>query len=215
MVSHDQWWATLQKFHEKEKAFTRQRDALNAERRRLPMEKVEKPYLFDGPNGKISLLDMFEGRRQLIIYHFMFGPDATEGCTGCSMMVDNMGHPAHLHARDISIALVSRAPLEKLDAYKARMNWTLPWYSSQSSDFNHDFGVTTETGEMFGLSVFIRDDENIYRTYFTTRRGVEYLGSNVSYLDLTPLGRQEEWEDSPEGYPQTPPYQWWRRHDSY
>lgn len=215
IVSRDEWLAAHEAFLAKEKEFTRRRDALNAERRRLPMVKIEKEYIFEGPNGQVSLLDLFEGRHQLILYHFMFGPDWDEGCEGCSMVVDNMGHPAHLHARDTSRVLVSRAPLAKLEAYKARMGWTIPWYSSFDSDFNIDFGVTTDEGETFRLSVFLRDGDSIYYTYFTDGRGVEYLGSNWSYLDLTPFGRQEAWEDSPAGWPQTPPYAWWRRHDEY
>ena len=187
------------------------------------MVKIEKDYAFEGPEGKASLLDLFAGRRQLILYHFMFGPNQDEGCDGCSMVVDNVGHVAHLHARDTSFALVSRAPLAKIERYKKRMGWTLPWYSSFGSDFNVDFGVSPETpragdyqdGENFGLSVFLRDGDDIYRTYFTSRRGVEALGSTWTFLDLTPLGRQETWEDSPAGYPQTPPYQWWCRHDEY
>ena len=158
---------------------------------------------------------MAMGRRQLIIYHFMFDPDWDEGCDGCSMLVDNMGHPAHRQARDTSLALVSRAPLEKIEPFKECMSWTIPWYSSFGNDFNYDFGVTTDRGETFGLSVFLHDDDSIFHTYFTAGRGVEYLGSNWSYLDLTPLGRQEDWEDSPDGWPQTPPYEWWRHHDRY
>lgn len=215
VVSYETWLEASRKQLEKEKAFTRRRDALNAERRRLPMVKIDKHYTFQGPEGEVSLLDLFAGRRQLIVYHFMFDPKWDKGCTGCSMVVDNMGHPAHLHARDTSLALIARAPLAKIETFKTRMGWTLPWYSSFESDFNYDFGRTTEEGEMFGLSVFIRDGANIYRTYFTTLRGVEYLGGSFSLLDLTPLGRQEEWEDSPEGRPQTPTYQWWRLHDSY
>src|SRR5690606_3488250 len=130
----------------------------------------------------------FEGRRQLIIHHFMFGPEWQQGCAGCSMLVDNMGHAAHLHARDTSRALISRAPLEKLNAFKARMGWSIPWYSSYASDFNYDFGRTVDENERFGISVFIRDGEDIYQSYFTSQRGVEYLGSNWSYLDLTPFG---------------------------
>ena len=172
-----------------------------------------------GPPGKARLLDMFEGRRQLILYHFMFAPGVggwpTAGCPGCSFVVDNICHLAHLHARDTSLVLVSRAPLAKLNAYKKRMGWTLPWFSSSGSDFNRDFGATTPDGEMFGLSVFLRDGAEVFHTYFTTRRGVEYFGSAWSLLDLTPYGRQENWEDSPEGWPQTPPYTWWRRHDRY
>ena len=215
IVSRDEWLAARQELLAKEKDFTHQRDALNAERRRLPMVKIDKTYVFEGPDGKANLLDLFEGRHQLIVYHFMFDPDWDEGCDGCSMVVDNMGHPAHLHARDISRVLVSRAPLAKIEPFKARMGWTIPWYSSFGSDFNPDFGVTTGAGETFGLSVFLRDGDSIFQTYFTNGRGVEYLGSNWSYLDLTPLGRQEEWEDSPDGWPQTPPYEWWRHHDRY
>lgn len=215
IVSRDEWIAAHQEFLAKEKKFTRQLDALNAERRRLPMVKIEKEYVLEGRMGQASLLDLFEGRRQLILYHFMFDPAWDEGCDGCSMVVDNMGHPAHLHARDTSRVLVSRAPLSKIEPYKARMGWTIPWYSSFGTDFNYDFGVTTDAGETFGLSVFLRDGDSIYQTYFTNGRGVEHLGSNWSYLDLTPLGRQETWEDSPAGWPQTPAYEWWRRHDEY
>jgi predicted dithiol-disulfide oxidoreductase (DUF899 family) len=215
IVSRDEWQAARQELLVMEKAATRAQDALNAKRRRLPMVKIEKEYVFDGPDGKARLLDLFEGRPQLIIYHFMFDPEWDEGCEGCSMMVDNMGHPAHLNARGVSRALVSRAPLAKIERYKKRMGWTEPWYSSFGSDFNYDFGVTTDEGETFGLSVFLRDGSNIYQTYFNAGRGAEHLGSNWTYLDLTPYGRQESWEDSPEGWPQTPPYEWWRRHDQY
>lgn len=212
IVSEAEWQQAIEDFRGKEKAHTRARDTLNAERRRLPMTEVSKPYTFTGPHGKASLLDLFEGRKQLLLYHFMF---AESPCTGCSMMVDNMGHQAHVLARDTSRVLVSLAPHAKLEAFKKRMGWTLPWYSSAGSDFNKDFGATRDNGEMFGLSVFIRDGERIYRSYHTTLRGAEYLGSNFSYLDLTPMGRQEEWEDSPEYVPQAPPYQWWRKHDEY
>ena len=167
----------------------------------------------------VTLLDVFEGRHQLILYHFMFAPDVegwpSAGCPGCSMFVDQVGHLSHLHARDTSLVLVSRAPLQEILRYKKRMGWTVPWFSSAGSDFNVDFGVTTTEGETFGLSVFLRDGDNVFRTYFMDGRGVESLGSVWTFLDLTPLGRQEDWEDSPEGRPQTPPYQWWRRHDEY
>jgi predicted dithiol-disulfide oxidoreductase (DUF899 family) len=215
IVSQDEWLMAHQELLAQEKEATRQQDKLNAERRRLPMVKIEKEYVFEGPDGKASLLDLFEGRRQLIIYHFMFSPDWDEGCEGCSMVTDNMGHPAHLHARDTSRVLVSRAPLAKIEPFKRRMGWIIPWYSSFGSDFNYDFGVTTDEGETFGLSVFLRDGDSIFQTYFTNGRGVEHLGSNWSYLDLTPLGRQEDWEDSPDGWPRTPPYEWWRHHDRY
>ena len=214
-VSAEEWQAANEVMLVREKEATRARDALNTERRRMPMTKTEKDYTFVGPTGPATLADLFDGRRQLIVYHFMFGPDWAEGCDGCSMFVDNMGHPAHLRARDTSFALVYRAPLEKLEAFKQRMGWDVPWYSSLDSDFNFDFGVSTDEDETFGLSVFIRDGADVYRSYFTDRRGVEYLGSNWTFLDLTPFGRQEHWEDSPEGRPQSEPYIWGRHHDKY
>jgi predicted dithiol-disulfide oxidoreductase (DUF899 family) len=219
IVSAEEWQAAHAALLAKEKEATRARDALAAERRRLPRVRIDKDYVFEGAGGRARLPDLFEGRRQLLLYHFMFAPDVegwpTAGCNGCSMFVDQVGHLAHIHARDTSFALVSRAPYANIAAYRDRMGWSLPWYSSAESDFNDDFGVTTEAGETFGLSVFLRDDGEVFRTYFTNRRGVEALGSVWTFLDLTPLGRQESWEDSPEGYPQTPPYQWWRRHDEY
>jgi predicted dithiol-disulfide oxidoreductase (DUF899 family) len=217
VVSPAEWQIASEKLLVKEKGATRARDALAAERRRLPMVLIDKDYDFEGPDGKASLLDVFEGRRQLLLYHFMFAPDVegwpSAGCDGCSMFVDQIGHLAHLHARDTSFVLVSRASLPQIERYKRRMGWHVPWYSSSGSDFNVDFGVTRDDGETFGLSVFLRDGERVYRTYFTSGRGVEALGSVWTFLDLTPLGRQETWEDSPAGYPQTPPYEWWRRHD--
>jgi predicted dithiol-disulfide oxidoreductase (DUF899 family) len=219
VVSQAEWQQAHEELLGKEKEATRARDALAAERRRQPMVRIDKDYVFEGPDREASLLDLFDGRRQLILYHFMFAPDVdgwpSAGCDGCSMVVDNVGHLAHLHARDTSFVLVSRAPLAQLEAYRTRMGWTVPWYSSSGSDFNRDFGVTTDDGEIFGLSVFLRDGDDVFRTYFTSGRGVEALGSNWTFLDLTPLGRQETWEDSPPGYPQTPPYEWWRRHDEY
>ncbi|MGH7628190.1 MAG: DUF899 domain-containing protein [Gemmatimonadales bacterium] len=219
IVSPAEWQAARDELLVKEKAATRARDALAAERRRLPMVQIGKPYLFEGPHGQASLLDLFEGRRQLILYHFMFAPGVDgwpeAGCPGCSMVVDQVVHLAHLHARDTSFALVSRAPLANIDRYRERMGWTIPWFSSSGTDFNVDFGLSTDQGETFGLSVFLRDGASIYRSYFTAGRGVEALGSGWTLLDLTPLGRQEDWEDSPAGYPQTPRYQWWRRHDEY
>jgi predicted dithiol-disulfide oxidoreductase (DUF899 family) len=223
VVSPAEWEAAREGLLVKEKEATRARDAMAAERRRLPMVLIDKDYVLQGPGGETNLLDLFDGRRQLIVYHFMFGPSANEGCDGCSMVVDNIGHLAHLHARDTSFALVSRAPSAKIEPFKERMGWTIPWYSSFDSDFNVDFGVSPESprptehqdGEMFGLSVFLRDGDSIFRAYYTDGRGVEALGSNWSFLDLTPLGRQEDWEDSPDGYPQTPRYAWWRLHDEY
>ncbi len=219
VVSQQEWLAEHEKLLAKEKNLTREHDRLAAERRRMPMAKVDKPYVFEGQSGKASLADLFDGRRQLVLYHFMFAPGVdgwpSAGCPGCSLVADQIGHQAHFHARDTSLALVSRAPLASLLAYRQRMGWDLPWYSSAASDFNGDFGVSTPKGETFGLSVLLRDGDSVYRTYFTNGRGVEALGSVWSFLDLTPYGRQETWEDSPEGWPQTEPYQWWRRHDEY
>jgi predicted dithiol-disulfide oxidoreductase (DUF899 family) len=223
IVSETEWQAAHEALLAEEKEATRARDALAARRRRLPRVLIEKEYVFDGPDGKATLSDLFDGRRQLLVYHFMFGPNQEVGCDGCSMFADQVGDLAHLHARDTSFAFVSRAPLAKIAPYKERMGWTIPWFSSFESDFNVDFGVSPETpqpdvyqdGESFGLSVFVRDEGGVYRTYFTTHRGVEALGSVWTFLDLTPLGRQETWEDSPAGYPQTKPYEWWRRHDEY
>jgi predicted dithiol-disulfide oxidoreductase (DUF899 family) len=219
IVSRAEWRKARNKLLVKEKAETRRRDALAAERRRLPMVRVDKDYIFTGSKGKLRLQDLFEGRRQLILYHFMFAPGVegwpAAGCPGCSMVVDNVGHLAHLHARDTSFVLVSRAPLAKIKAYQKRMAWKVPWFSSADSDFNVDFGVTTKEGETFGLSIFLRDGDQVFHTYFTADRGVEALGSSWTFLDLTPFGRQEDWEDTPAGRPQTAPYQWWRRHDEY
>jgi predicted dithiol-disulfide oxidoreductase (DUF899 family) len=223
VVKPKTWQAAIDAFRRKEKRATRARDKLAAERRRLPMVKIEKAYAFEGVGGRTTLRDLFEGRTQLLLYHFMFGPSQAKGCDGCSMVVDQVCHPAHLHARDVSFALVSRAPFAKLDAYRKHMGWRLPWVSSFGGDFNPDFGTGLATpdasqyqdGESFGLSVFLRDGDQVFRTYFTTARGVEALGSVWSFLDLTPYGRQETWEDSPKGYPQTEPYTWWRRHDEY
>jgi predicted dithiol-disulfide oxidoreductase (DUF899 family) len=223
VVSEGEWEAARQELLAKEKELTRSHDSLAAERRRLPRLLIDKEYVFDGPNGKATLLDLFEGRRQLILYNFMFGPNQDVGCDGCSMVADQIPHLAHLRARDTSFALVSRASIEKLERYRKRMGWTIPWYSSFQSDFNVDIGVSPEEpqegayqdGETFALNVFFRDGDQVFRTYSTNARGVEALGTVWTLLDLTPLGRQEEWEDSPAGYPQTKPYEWWRRHDEY
>ncbi len=144
IVSRDEWLAAREELLTKEKEVTRVRDALNADRRRLPMVEINKSYLFNGLGGEQTLPDLFDGRRQLIVYHFMFDPSWDSGCPSCSFLVDNIGHLAHLHARDTSLALISRAPLAKIEPYKKRMGWSIPWYSSFDSDFNYDFHVTTD-----------------------------------------------------------------------
>ncbi len=215
VVDAAEWQSQLLRFREKEKALTRQLDALNAERRRLPMTPVANDYVFQGIEGSRHLLDLFDGRPQLLIYHFMFGTDWDDGCVGCSWVVDAMSNPAHLAARDTSLVLVSRADLAKLQAYRQRMGWDLRWYSSAGTSFNDDMGATIDGEENHGASVFVRDGDDVYRTYFTEDRGVEHLGSHWTYLDLTPFGRQEGWEDSPAGRPQEAAYDWVRRHDEY
>jgi predicted dithiol-disulfide oxidoreductase (DUF899 family) len=219
IVSSADWQAARNKLLVKEKAMTRALDTLSAERRRLPMVAIDTHYVFNGPKGKVSLLDLFEGRRQLVLYHFMFAPSVSgwpkAGCPGCSLVIDQISNLAHLHARDTSFVAVSIAPLANIQKYKKRMGWTIPWVSSFGTDFNKDFGRTTDEGETFGLSVFFRDGKKIYRSYFTRDRGVEAMGTVWSLLDLTPFGRQERWEDSPAGWPLTAPYEWWERHDEY
>jgi len=219
VVSQSEWQAAQARMLAKEKQAIHARDALAAERRRQPMMRIDKDYVFEGPHGHTHLHDLFEGRRQLLVYHFMLAPGVhgwpDAGCPGCSMFVDNLGHPSHLHARDTSLVLVSRAPLANIERYRKRMGWERLWYSSDGSDFNKDMGVTSDQGESPGLSVLLRDGEDVFRTYFATARGLEAVGTVWSLLDLTPYGRQETWEDSPEGWPQSEPYQWWRRHDEY
>jgi predicted dithiol-disulfide oxidoreductase (DUF899 family) len=220
IVSRDSWRRAREQLLVKEKAATRAGDALAAERRRLPMVRIDKDYVFEGERGRAKLIDLFDGRRQLILYHFMFAP-GVEGwpdaaCKGCSWYADNIGNNlSHLYARDTALVLVSRAPLPNIQRYKKRMGWSVPWFSSDGSDFNVDFGVTTASGETSGTSVFLRDGDDVFHTYFTSGRGDEMLGGFWAFLDLTPFGRQEDWEDSPAGWPQTPPYQRWRRHDEY
>jgi predicted dithiol-disulfide oxidoreductase (DUF899 family) len=216
IVTPQEWKAAREELLVSEKELTRARDALAAKRRRMPRMEVEKSYAFDGPHGKVGLLDLFEGRRQLIVYRFFYDPDVDgwpeKGCPGCSMVADQVAHPAHLNARDTTLAFVSRAPQENIQGLKARMGWELvPWYTL-TDDFDKDFDVA----EWHGTNAFYRDDDDrIFRTYFVDARGDEAMGSTWSYLDITALGRQEEWEDSPAGYPQEPTYQWWRRHDEY
>ena len=215
VVSREEWDEAWQQLLVKEKAVTRARDALAAERRRMPWLAVEKDYTFDGPNGKVSLLDLFEGRRQLIVYRHFFEPGVAgwpeRSCRGCSMMAAQDAHPAHLNARDTTLMFASRAPQADVARLKARMGWEhIPWFTITDS-FDKDFGVD----EWHGHNVFIRDGESIFRTNFINNRGDEQMGGTWNYLDITPLGRQEQWEDSPQGYPQTPTYKWWNWHDSY
>ena len=214
IVSREEWDAARDQMLVKEKELTHARDALAAERRRMPWMLVDKQYEFDGHDGKASLLDLFAGRRQLIAYRFFFEPGVANfpesGCPGCSFVADQVAHLAHLNARDTTLVFVSRAPQPDIERLKARMGWDIPWFTV-TDDFDADFGV----GEWHGTNAFIRDGDRVFRTYFVDARGDEQMGSTWNYLDITALGRQEKWEDSPEGYPQTPPYQWWHRHDEY
>jgi predicted dithiol-disulfide oxidoreductase (DUF899 family) len=197
-----------------EKAFTHARDALAAKRRRMPWMAVDKAYAFEGPDGPVSLLDLFEGRRQLVVYRAFFEPGVygwpDHACRGCSLGADQVSNLAHLNARDTTLAFVSRAPQADIARLKGRMDWKMPWYTITDA-FDADFGVD----QWHGHNVFFRDGDRIYRTYFINVRGDEAMGTVWSYLDATPLGRQELWEDSPAGYPQTLPYQWWNWHDAY
>jgi predicted dithiol-disulfide oxidoreductase (DUF899 family) len=214
IVSAQEWEAALAELLVREKAVTRARDALAAERRRMPMVSVEKDYRFAGPAGPASLVDMFGGRRQLIVYRFFFEPGVADwpegGCEGCSMLADQVADVAHVNARDTTLVFVSRAPQADIERWKERMGWEIPWFTI-TDDFDSDFGVD----EWHGTNAFLREGDRVFRTYFVNNRGDEAMGSTWSFLDITALGRQEEWEDSPAGYPQTPPYQWWRRHDEY
>ena len=231
IVSEADWRKARLAHLEREKAVTKELDGLRAERRRLPMTKVAKDYLFDGPKGKVSLKDLFEDRRQLVIYHFMFDPAWSKGCTGCTDYVDAIGDLSMLNQRNTTFAVVSRAPLEKLEAYQAAKGWDVNWYSSFGSDFNYDFHVTLDEtvtpieynyrnleemnkrngpngmkGEEHGLSVFFRLGDDVYHTYSAYARGTESLTDSYQILDVTPYGRQESFEDSPAGWPQKPTY---------
>lgn len=214
IVSREAWNAARDELLAKEKAHTRAGDALAAARRRMPWMSVEKTYAFEGPRGAVSFLDLFEGRRQLIVYRAFFEPGVhgwpEQACIGCSMVADHVPHLAHLHARDTTLVFVSRAPQADIARLKARMQWHIPWYTLTDS-FDADFDVA----EWHGHNAFIRDGERIFRTYFINNRGDEAMGTTWSYLDITALGRQELWEDSPSGYPQSRPYKWWNWHDSY
>ena len=225
-------WLTARKAHlAREKALTKELDRLRAERRRLPMVKVEKDYVFDSPGGRRSLLDLFAGRRQLVVYHFMFDPGWDKGCPGCTGYVNALGDLSMLEQRDTTFAVISRAPLAKLEAFKASKGWSIAWYSSYGTDFNYDFHVTldekvrpveynyrvkaemqarqgpnTTSGEEHGISVFFRLDDEVFHTYSAYARGTEGLTDAYNLLDLTPYGREEAFEESPSGWPQRPTY---------
>jgi len=214
VVSRDEWLTAHADLLIREKRLTRERDALAAARRRMPWLAVEKRYEFDGPNGNASLLDLFEGRQQLIVYRAFFDPGVfgwpEHACRGCSLGADQVSHLSHLNARDTTLVYASRAPQPDIERLKARMGWTIPWYTI-TDNFDVDFDVD----QWHGHNAFIREDDKIFRTYFINNRGDEQMGSLWSYLDITALGRQENWEDSPTGYPQTEPYKWWNWHDEY
>jgi predicted dithiol-disulfide oxidoreductase (DUF899 family) len=227
IATRSEWLAGRRELLAREKELTRTQDALNADRRRLPMVRIDKDYVFTSPDGEVRLLDMFEGRRQLIVQHFMFDPEWQDGCSGCSASVDEIseGVIAHLHARDTTFALVSRAPIAKLEDYRRRRGWTVPWYSSEGTDFNYDFHVTLDESvaplevnyrtraeiedspsaawvlgakqpiEMPAVSAFLREGDDVFHTNTTYARGTEYLAGAYTFLDLTALGRQEEWEE--------------------
>jgi predicted dithiol-disulfide oxidoreductase (DUF899 family) len=214
VVSPRQWQDARDALLVKEKELTHALDALAAQRRRLPMVRLDKPYRFRAPDGaETGLAELFDGRRQLVIYHFMLEPGQDWLCGGCCTFADNLAEhaQAHLGARDTRLILMARAPQEEIEPVRRRMAWTVPWYSSHGSDFNDDLGL----GGGFGLSVLLRDRDEVFRTYFTTARGVDRLRLDFNLLDLTPYGRQEAWEDSPAGWPQTPAMQWLRLHDEY
>jgi predicted dithiol-disulfide oxidoreductase (DUF899 family) len=213
IVSSEEWEAARQALLVKEKELTRARDAMAAARRRMPWLAVDKEYAFDGPDGRVSLLDLFEGRRQLIVYRAFMDPGVhgwpDHGCTGCSMVADQVAHVSHLHRRDTTLVFASRGTQADLARIKARMGWEdIPWFTITDS-FDADFGVD----EWHGTNAFVRDGDRVFRTYLVNSRGDEAMGSTWSYLDISALGRQEEWEDSPAGYPQTKPYEWWGYHD--
>ncbi len=210
IVDDASWRRKRDALLEAEKAHMRASDALAARRRRLPMVAFDGEHRFAGPDGEHTLRELFDGRRQLITYHFML-PEGGSPCSGCSMVLDQLPHLAHLHARDTSLVVTSYAPQSEVQAVKTRLGWDIPWVTVLDRGYTRALGITTG----FGLDVFLADGDEVYRTNEVRKRGVESLGTVWDLLDLTPLGRQESWEDSPEGRPQTEPYRWWRLHDRY
>jgi predicted dithiol-disulfide oxidoreductase (DUF899 family) len=210
IVTRAAWAEARAALLEEEKALTRTQDAIAAARRRMPRHRVEDRYRFETENGPARLSGLFDGRDQLIVYHHMLRPADPDPCSGCAMFADSLPHLAHLHARNTSLVMVSRAPLAEILAFRSRMGWSVPW-AETGDDFNADHDVTGG----FAVNVFLREAGMIWRTYFTNGRGVESLGSVWSFLDLTPYGRQETWQDAPAGTPQGKPYLWWRLHDEY
>ncbi|HWD39103.1 MAG TPA: DUF899 domain-containing protein [Fimbriimonas sp.] len=231
IVSENEWLAERKELLQQEKELTRQYDRVNAQRRRLPMVRVEKEYVFEGPGGEETLKDLFQGRIQLIVYHFMFDPEWDRGCAGCTSYIDALGDLSMLAERKTRFVTISRAPLEMLQEYKRERGWDVPWYSSFGSDFNYDYHVTLDEkvkpaeynyrskiemlahgnanapeGEEHGLSVFFRIGDDVYHTYSVYARGTESVTDAYRLLDVTPYGRQEDFEDSPEGWPQKPTY---------
>jgi predicted dithiol-disulfide oxidoreductase (DUF899 family) len=241
VVSYDDWLVARKELLVKEKALTHARDDVNTARRQLPMVEIDKDYVFEGPDGRATLLDLFEGRDQLLIYHFMWLFDEGQGCPSCSFIVDNIGDLSHLHARHTTLAVVSRGPFAEIDAYRERMGWTMPWYSSFGSDFNYDFHVTIDPdvapveynyrtaaeleqhnpawvgwkGEQPGTSAFLRHGDRVFHTYSSYERAGDILIGTYNWLDLTARGRQEDWEQPP-GRADSPGIMTWlHRHDEY
>ncbi len=213
VVSTEEWEAARADLLVKEKELTRALDALAAERRRLPMVELDAHrYSFTAPDGEqVGLTGLFDGHRQLVIYHFMLEPGQDWMCGGCCSFTDNLAQEQwHLNARDTRLILMARAPQEEIQRVRRRFGWSLPFYSSFGTEFNDDMGLAA-----FGLSVLLRDGDQVFRTYFTTARGVDRLRMDFNLLDLTPYGRQEAWEDSPAGWPQDPTMSWIRLHDEY
>ncbi len=208
VVSRAEWLEARKDLLEREKEVTRARDEIAQARREMPWVKVAKDYVFEGPDGPRTLAGLFDGRRQLIVRHFMFAPGASEGCIGCSMQTDSLGELAHINNRDTTLVIVARAPLAETVAFRERMGWMhIPWYSSFGSDFNWDYEVTSGHGESPGVSAFIRDGDDVFHTYSIYDRGGDIFKNFYNYLELTPLGRQEAQLEHP--------WDWWRHKDRY